>query len=67
MDSITAQLLCDALDEFEKDENAVVGVLHGIGGNFCSGFDLHEIANYNQEKEDNLPQYGTLVSLYIFI
>ncbi|XP_035723668.1 short-chain-enoyl-CoA hydratase-like [Vespa mandarinia] len=62
LDSATAQLLCDALDEFDKDENAVVGVLHGIGGNFCSGFDLHEIANYNQEKEDNLPQYGTLAN-----
>ncbi|KAL2711711.1 hypothetical protein V1478_018732 [Vespula squamosa] len=60
LDNATTQLLCEALDEFEKDENAVVGVLHGIGGNFCSGFDLHEIANYNPEKEDSLPQFGTL-------
>ncbi|KAF7386261.1 hypothetical protein HZH68_013393 [Vespula germanica] len=62
LDNATTQLLCDALDEFEKDENAVVGVLYGMGGNFCSGFDLHEIANYNPEKEDDLPQFGTLAN-----
>lgn len=62
LDTATAQLLCDALDEFEKDETALVGVLHGIGGNFCSGFDLQEIANTGDGKEDSLPQFGALAS-----
>ncbi|KAI4491277.1 hypothetical protein M0802_010210 [Mischocyttarus mexicanus] len=55
----TTQLLCDALDEFEKDDNATVGVLHGMGGNFCSGFDLYEIAN-SEGNENKLPQFGAL-------
>ncbi|KAK2580637.1 hypothetical protein KPH14_007745 [Odynerus spinipes] len=62
LDAVTAQLLCDALDEFEKDEQAVTGVLHGIGGNFCAGFDLHEIANCDEGKEEILPHFGALAN-----
>lgn len=62
LDAATAELLCNALDEFEKDETALVGVLHGLGGNFCAGFDLHELANCNEETEDKLPQFGPLTS-----
>lgn len=61
LDTATTKLLCDALDEFEKDDNAVVGVLYGIGGNFCAGFDLHEIAN-SEGNENKLPQFGALAS-----
>ncbi|XP_014607150.1 PREDICTED: 2,3-dehydroadipyl-CoA hydratase-like isoform X2 [Polistes canadensis] len=61
LDTATTKLLCDALDEFEKDDNAAVGVLYGIGGNFCAGFDLHEIAN-SEGNENKLPQFGALAS-----
>lgn len=58
----TAQKLSDKLDEFENDENSVVGVLYGTGGNFCSGYDLKEIAQYNGKNEEVLPQFGSLAN-----
>ncbi|XP_017763689.1 PREDICTED: short-chain-enoyl-CoA hydratase-like [Eufriesea mexicana] len=57
-----AQELIDELDKFENDENSVVGVLHGFSGNFCSGYDLTEIAQYNGKNEEILPQFGPLAN-----
>lgn len=58
----TAQELLDELDKFENDENFLVGILHGIGGNFCSGYDLKEIAQYDGKNEEVLPHFGPLVN-----
>lgn len=58
----TAQELADEIDKFENDENCLIGVLHGIGGNFCSGYDLKEIAQYNGKNEEVLPQFGALAN-----
>lgn len=58
----TAQELSDELDKFENDENFLVGVLHGIGGNFCSGYDLKEIAQYDGKNEEVLPHFGPLAN-----
>ncbi|XP_075684558.1 enoyl-CoA hydratase EchA19-like isoform X3 [Rhinoderma darwinii] len=41
----TASQLVQAFNEFEKDPSLTSAVLHGLGGNFCAGFDLKEIAN----------------------
>lgn len=38
-----------AINDFENDSDAYVAVLHGIGGNFCSGFDLNAVANSESE------------------
>jgi len=46
----TAEKLKFALQEFEQDENMHCCVLHGLGGNFCAGYDLEELA----ELEENL-------------
>lgn len=59
----TAQLLSEVLDEFENNKETSVAVLYGIGGNFCAGYDLHEIANYDGESEDGIPHFGPLVCL----
>jgi len=40
-----ANRLSDALSQFEEDSDALVGVIHGVAGNFCSGFDLKEMNN----------------------
>jgi len=64
LDTATAQLLSEALDEFENNEEASVGVLYGIGGNFCAGYDLKEIADYDGESEENIPHFGPLVYLH---
>ncbi|KAL8182504.1 UNVERIFIED_CONTAM: hypothetical protein K2H54_057341 [Gekko kuhli] len=39
-----AQLLCRAFQSFEEDSSLTVAVLHGLGGNFCAGYDLKELA-----------------------
>ncbi|KAF5307267.1 hypothetical protein FQR65_LT06983 [Abscondita terminalis] len=46
----TAQALKNAIRDFENDEKSLVGVLHGLGGNFCAGSDLKELA-----EMDNIP------------
>lgn len=67
LDTTTAQLLSEALDEFENNDETSVGVLYGVGGNFCAGYDLKEIADYDGESEENIPHFGSLVHLhYIF-
>lgn len=66
LNTATAQLLSEALDEFENNEETSVGVLYGVGGNFCAGYDLKEIAEYDGESEENIPHFGPLVhSRYI--
>lgn len=61
LDVATAHLLSETLDEFENNEESLVGVLYGIGGNFCAGYDLKEIADYNGENEESIPHFGPLV------
>ncbi|XP_077209274.1 enoyl-CoA hydratase EchA19-like [Paroedura picta] len=41
----TAQLLWQAFQSFEEDGSLTVAVLHGLGGNFCAGYDLKELAH----------------------
>nr|XP_056710946.1 enoyl-CoA hydratase EchA19-like [Euleptes europaea] len=40
----TAQSLWQAFRSFEEDRSLTVAVLHGLGGNFCAGYDLKELA-----------------------
>jgi enoyl-CoA hydratase len=41
VDGATAAALADAFREFDGDADAAVAVLHGEGGVFCAGADLH--------------------------
>nr|XP_060630772.1 enoyl-CoA hydratase EchA19-like [Anolis sagrei ordinatus] len=41
----TAKLLVQAFRSFEEDHSLTVAVLHGLGGNFCAGYDLKELAD----------------------
>ncbi|XP_017110742.1 probable enoyl-CoA hydratase echA8 [Drosophila elegans] len=50
IDSLTASQLCDAFATFEADDTSPVAVLYGVGGSFCSGFDILEIST--DEKEE---------------
>ena len=40
----TASQLYQAFKAFDSDQSANVAVLHGLGGNFCAGYDLKELA-----------------------
>lgn len=62
----TATKLSQAILEFEEDDSALVGVLHGIGGNFCAGYDLEELSGFDAGmKLDNEAGHGPMVSSYI--
>lgn len=57
----TAAKLSQAILEFEEDDSAVVGVLHGIGGNFCAGYDLEELSGFGTDmKLDNKAGHGPM-------
>jgi enoyl-CoA hydratase len=43
VDGETAAALLDAFAEFEASPEAYVAVLHGEGGVFCAGADLHAV------------------------
>ncbi|KAF2014529.1 enoyl-CoA hydratase/isomerase family protein [Aaosphaeria arxii CBS 175.79] len=45
VNSATAKQLYDAFIAFENDITQKVCVFHGEGGNFCAGFDLHEVSS----------------------
>ncbi|XP_055525077.1 probable enoyl-CoA hydratase [Wyeomyia smithii] len=58
INSEMGQQLVAAIDAFEKDETADVGILHGIGGSFCAGYDLSELANQNVKPQSVILQRG---------
>lgn len=39
----TAQLLSAEIEKFENDPECLVGIIYGVGGNFCAGYDLKEL------------------------
>lgn len=45
VNAATAKLICDAFTDFENDDSSPVAVLHGLGGSFCSGYDLEEMGS----------------------
>ncbi|XP_062985837.1 enoyl-CoA hydratase EchA19-like isoform X2 [Elgaria multicarinata webbii] len=45
VDQETAGLLLHAFRSFEEESSLTVAVLHGLGGNFCAGYDLKELAH----------------------
>lgn len=57
VDYPTAMALADAFREFDRDNDACVAVLWGVGGNFCAGADLKTLSsggqNINKVVEDD--------------
>ncbi|KAL3289328.1 hypothetical protein HHI36_003758 [Cryptolaemus montrouzieri] len=54
INSSTSRFLEIAIENFENDSRSYVGIIHGIGGNFCSGEDLEEIANQSSPKTSSM-------------
>jgi len=50
IDRSTSKQLDEAFSEFESDRTSLASVLHGIGGNFCSGHDLEEISRFDEAE-----------------
>ncbi|KAH8651465.1 carnitinyl-CoA dehydratase [Ilyonectria robusta] len=49
----TAQKLYDAVLAFENDPKQKIGILTGVGGTFCAGADLHEVAQMANSSDYN--------------
>lgn len=58
IDAEMGRQLTAAIEAFEQDTTASVGVLHGIGGSFCSGYDLSELANPKVKPQSVVLQRG---------
>lgn len=59
-----AQELTTVIEDFENDENALAGVLYGTGGNFCAGYDLKALSNFDQCDKafvNIVNKHGTMV------
>ncbi|KAH8432433.1 enoyl-CoA hydratase/isomerase family protein [Aspergillus melleus] len=52
IDGPTGKKLTDAFLDFENDQDQKVCVFYGANGNFCAGFDLHELAKFADPKSD---------------
>ncbi|KAH8803711.1 ClpP/crotonase-like domain-containing protein [Xylogone sp. PMI_703] len=50
VDGPTGKKLTDAFLDFENDHSQKVCVFYGTNGNFCAGFDLHEVAKFEKQK-----------------
>lgn len=61
-DNETVGLMQKALENFEADTNSYVAVLHGLGGSFCSGFDMNNLVNINDQELSKMLDKGLMVS-----
>jgi len=52
----TAEHLKMAFHEFETDENMYCAVLHGLGGNFCAGYDLEELSELEEDLANKIAE-----------
>ncbi|KAL3452020.1 ClpP/crotonase-like domain-containing protein [Aspergillus insuetus] len=50
IDGLTGKKLTDAFLAFENDSSQKVCVFYGANGSFCAGFDLHEIAKFEEHN-----------------
>ncbi|KAL3464298.1 ClpP/crotonase-like domain-containing protein [Aspergillus heterothallicus] len=50
VDGPTGKKLTDAFLDFESDASQKVCVFYGANGTFCAGFDLHEVAKFEEQK-----------------
>ncbi|KAH8359942.1 hypothetical protein KR093_009694 [Drosophila rubida] len=53
IDGATAEKLSEAITQFEADDTSPVGVLYGIGGSFCAGYDVKELETEAQRGSLN--------------
>lgn len=59
IDGPTGKKLTDSLLDYENDPTQKVCVFYGAHGTFCAGFDLHEVAKFEEQKgEYSGPRIG---------
>ncbi|ANT54997.1 crotonase/enoyl-CoA hydratase family protein [Mesorhizobium amorphae] len=60
VDAKTADAIQDAMDLLENEEDLLVGVLTGAGGNFCSGMDLKAAATEGMQPQLRRGSFGIM-------
>lgn len=62
----TAEQLSHAIEHFENDPESPIGILYGVGGNFCSGYDLKELVSKKEQVQTMLLRSeGAMVNVSI--
>lgn len=46
--------LASQLTQFEEDNSSSVAVIHGLGGNFSTGYDIDELKQRSQHDTNNV-------------
>lgn len=59
--------ICEAITNFENDESSTVGVIHGVGGSFSSGYDIDDLQSETLKLENLMNSEGSVVSAVYFI
>lgn len=44
------------LQDYDNDDNMYCCVLHGLGGNFCAGYDLDELADLKDDLANKIAE-----------
>ncbi|MES0003330.1 crotonase/enoyl-CoA hydratase family protein [Mesorhizobium sp. M0051] len=60
IDAKTAEAMQEAMDLLEDEEELLVGVLTGAGGNFCSGMDLKAAATEGTQPQLRRGSFGIM-------
>lgn len=55
LDAQMVQKLDQSISRFEADKESPVGVLYGLGGSFCAGYDLKEIREDGISSKSSFP------------
>lgn len=61
-----AAALRHAFQTFETDDTATVGVLHGIGGSFSSGYDMKEFFEESVKPASLFPTVSKTINPFFF-
>jgi len=56
VDTLTAEHLKMAFNDFELDDDMYCAVLHGLGGNFCAGYDLEELSELEEDLANKIAE-----------
>ena len=44
------------IQDFELDDDMYCAVLHGLGGNFCAGYDLEELSELEEDLANKIAE-----------
>ena len=56
VDTYTGEVLKEAFQDFETDDNMKIAVVHGLGGNFSAGYDLEELSELEEDISNKVAE-----------